>query len=57
MNPYKLNGKAGHHYRTMICKHLNIPRAEIYKAVKDIERDGTIVLHNGRKFIPKLKEI
>lgn len=57
MNSYKLNGMAGHHYRTMICKHLGIKRTEIYKTVKDIQNDGTIILHDGRKFKPKLELI
>jgi|SaaInlV_120m_DNA_3_1039746.scaffolds.fasta_scaffold12269_3 hypothetical protein len=57
MNSYKLNGNAGHHYRSMICKHLNIKHTEIYKTVKDIEKDGTIILHDRRKFKPILKEI
>ena len=33
MNSWKLNGQAGHHYRTAICKALNIPHREIYKTV------------------------
>jgi len=57
MNAYKLNGQAGHHYREMICNHLGIKHTDIYKVVKDIKRDGTIILHDGRKFKPELKEI
>jgi len=57
MNSYKLNGRAGHQYRSMICKHLGIKYTEIYKTIKEIEDDGTIILHDGRKFKPELKEI
>ena len=57
MNAYKLNGVAGHHYRKMIYESLNIPHTQIYKTVKDIDKDGTIMLHDGRKFKPELKEI
>ncbi len=56
MNAYKLNGRAGHHYRDMICKAIGIPFTQIYKVVKDIKRDGTIILHDGREFIPELKQ-
>ena len=57
MNAYKLNGKAGRYYKGMICKHLNIKHTEIYKTVKDIKLDGTIILHDGREFKPMLKEV
>ncbi len=57
MNAYKLNGQAGHHYRKMIWKHLGIPSTDIYKVVKDIENNGVIILHDGRKFKPTLNEI
>jgi len=57
MNAYKLNGHAGHYYRMMICKHLGINFTRIYKTVKDIKQDGTITLHDGRKFKPELKEV
>jgi hypothetical protein len=57
MNAYKLNGWAGHHYRMIIAKHLNIRQNEIYKQVKDIDTNGYITLHNGRRFRPELKEV
>jgi len=57
MNAYKLNGRAGHYYRKMICESIGIDFTEIYKTVKDIDKDGTIILHDGRKFKPELKEI
>ena len=57
MNAYKLNGHSGHYYRRIICEHLNIPHTEIYKTVKNVQGDGIIVLHDGRKFKPELKEI
>jgi hypothetical protein len=55
MNAWKLNGWAGHHYRMMIAKHLNIRQNEIYKQVKDIDHNGYITLHDGRRFRPELK--
>ena len=57
MNSYKLNGKAGHLFRSAICKHLEIKNTEIYKTVKDIDRNGVIELKDGRKFKIILKEI
>jgi len=57
VNAYKLNGRAGHYYRKMICESIGIDFTEIYKTVKDIDKDGTIILHDGRKFKPELKEI
>jgi predicted transcriptional regulator len=57
MNSWKLNGQAGHHYRSAICKTLNIPHREIYKTVKDIDSKGVITTKDGRRFIMKLEEI
>jgi hypothetical protein len=57
MNSYKLNGQAGHHFRTAICKFLGIHHTEIYKTVKDIDRNGVIELKDGRKFKIVLEEL
>tara|TARA_R110002020_G_C16199797_1_gene766183 strand:- start:940 stop:1143 length:204 start_codon:yes stop_codon:yes gene_type:complete len=57
MNAYILNSRAGRHFKSMICKHLNIKSTEIYKTVKDVKIDNTIILHDGRKFKPMLKEV
>jgi hypothetical protein len=50
MNAYKLNGIAGHMFRKAVCDELKIEFSDIYKTVKNLESDGTILLHNGRKF-------
>ena len=57
MNSWKLNGQAGHHYRTAICKALNIPHREIYKTVKDIDKNGVIITKDGKQFEIKLVEL
>jgi hypothetical protein len=57
MNSWKLNGQAGHHFRAAICKALNIHHTEIYKAVKDISKDGIITIRDGRQFEVKLEEL
>ncbi len=57
MNAYKLNGQAGHHFRVAVCKKLNIRGTEIYKAVKDISRDGVILTKDGKKYKLELKEL
>lgn len=56
MNSYKLNGMAGHLTRQTIIKSLNItPPTELYKTVKNIDSNGVITLHDGRKFKLELK--
>ena len=50
MNSYKLNGIAGHQFRSTICKYFGIKHTEIYRFVKDIDKDGVITLNNGQKF-------
>lgn len=57
MNAYKLNGRAGGYYRKAICDGLKIPHRDVYKAVKEIHSNGTIVSNDGRKFQLKLVEI
>ena len=57
MNSYKLNGIAGHQFRSAICKYFGINHTEIYKFVKDIDKNGVITLSNGQKFILTLKEV
>ena len=43
MNPYKLNSVSGHHYRKAICEGLGINSRDIYKTIKNIKQDGTII--------------
>lgn len=57
MNSYKLNGRAGHYFRKAVCKGLEIEHTEIYKKVKDISSDGTIITKEGKKYKLKLEEI
>ena len=57
MNSWKLNGNAGHYFREAVCKGLNIHHTEIYKTVKDIDRDGVIETKDGKKYQLELKEI
>jgi len=57
MNSWKLNGLAGHHYKSAICKTLNISSRDIYKTVKDIDNKGVITTKDGRRFMMKLEEI
>ena len=57
MNSYKLNGIAGHQFRSAICKYFNIAHSDLYKFVKDIDRKGVITLKNDQKFILTLKEV
>lgn len=57
MDSWKLNGQAGHHYRQAICKALKIPHTDIYKTVKDIDRNGIITTKDGKQFIMELKEL
>ena len=57
MNAYKLNGRAGGYYRKAICDGLKIPHSEVYKAIKEIHSNGTIVVNDGRTFRLKLTEI
>lgn len=61
MNPYKLNGKAGHYFRNAICNELNLLHSEIYKEVKDLYIDeggnSIIITKDNKKFKLKLEEI
>lgn len=57
MNSYKLNGIAGHHFRYAVCKGLGIQPNEIYKEIKSISNEGTILTKDGRKFKLQIKEI
>lgn len=57
MNSWKLNSMAGHFFRQIICKGLNIPHTEIYKVVKSIDNDSIIETHDGKKYKLTLEEI
>ena len=57
MNAYKLNGGAGHWFRSAIYKHLEISHLDIYKIIQDISRSGVIYLKDGRRFKLTLKEL
>lgn len=57
MNSYKLNGIAGHQFRSTICKYFGIKHTEIYRFVKDIDKDGVITLNNGQKFTLTLEKV
>ena len=50
MNAYKLNGGAGHWFRSAIYKHLEISHLDIYKIIQDISRSGVIILKKNLKF-------
>ena len=57
MNAWKLHGKAGYQFTLAVCRGLKIPVSDIYKALVDVEYDGTIIAKNGKKYILELKEI
>lgn len=57
MNSYKLNGIAGHTCRAAICESLKIRPVDIYKVVKNIDRNGVIETTDGTKFKLKLEQI
>jgi predicted transcriptional regulator len=57
MNSYRLNGMAGHVTRRAICKSLGIKPSDIYKEVKDMHVDGTVVTKDGKKYQVELREI
>ena len=57
MNSWKLNGLAGHVCRSAIVKGLEIHHTEIYKEVKNIKSDGTIITRDGKEYILELKEV
>jgi len=63
MNAYKLNGHAGHYFRSAVCKSLNIHCTDIYKTIKSVTtgynvNDPTIVeTKDGKKYELILKEI
>ena len=56
MNAYKLNGNLGHLARTAIVEGLNIHHIDIYRNVKDIQRE-IIITKDGKKYKLKLEEI
>ena len=55
MNSWKLNGMAGHVCRLAICKGLGIEHTRIYKEIKDIKINGTIVTKDNKKYELVLK--
>ena len=57
MNSWKLNSHIGHHARVAICKSLKMQHTSIYRTVKDIDKNGTITIYNGKKYQLELKEI
>jgi len=58
MNAYKLHGQGSTLLISIICKHLGIGWSQIYKALKDIDRNtGIIETKDGRKFKVVLEEI
>ncbi len=57
MNSYKLNGMAGHTFRSAVCKFFSIPHTDIYKKIKDISSDGIITTDDNKKYKVILKEI
>lgn len=63
MNAYKLNGMAGHCFRSAVCKYLNIHWSDIYKTIKSVNTGShvdspTIVeTKDGKKYELILKEI
>lgn len=57
MNSWRLNGMAGSLARQAIYRGLDIHHADIYKVVKSVNADGTIVTHEGKKYKLTLTEI
>ena len=57
MNAYKLNGRAGHYYRRMICESIGIDFTEIYKTVKDIDKDAKEYRRNLKEGKAELKRM
>ena len=57
MNSWKLNGHAGHYFRQAVIKGLCINHSDIYKTIKDIDKNGVIETKDGKKYQLELKEI
>jgi hypothetical protein len=57
MNAWRLNGLAGHYFRTAIANAWKIPLSMIYKQVHDITNEGHIVRRDGKVFKLTLTEI
>jgi hypothetical protein len=56
MNPWKLNGRAQSLTLRAIVKGLNISFVDIYKTVKEVKSDGTIITKDGKEYELVLKE-
>ena len=56
MNAWKLNSMVGHVCRLAICKGLGIEHTRIYKEIKDIKVNGTIITKDGKEYELVLKE-
>lgn len=50
MNAYKFNGLIGNITRGVIAKELNIYSTDIYKTIKEVHNDGTIITKDGTKY-------
>jgi len=58
MNAYKLHGQGSSVLISAICKHLGIGYTQVYKALKDIDRQtGIIETKEGKKYKLVLEEI
>ena len=58
MNAYKLHGQASGMLISAICKHLNIAFSDVYKTLKNIDRQtGIIETKDGKKYKIKLEEV
>jgi hypothetical protein len=58
MNAYRLNSMANYLLRRAIARSLNIPIADVYKAVKDISNNNEfITTADGKKYTLSLIEI
>jgi regulatory protein YycI of two-component signal transduction system YycFG len=57
MNPYRLNGISGYHFRKAVCEGLKIEHIEIYRTIKNISIEGIIITKDDRKYKLELKEI
>ena len=56
MNAWKLNGIVRHVCRQAICKGLGLHHTNIYKEIKNIKVDGTIITKDGKEYELVLKE-
>ncbi len=58
MNAYRLNSMANYLLRRAIARSLNIPIADVYKAVKDISNNNEVITTaDGKKYTLSLIEI